>query len=118
MTPLVALVHRRLTAAPSHLHGEALHAFAAIGSAILMGLVCHALFLVLFLLLGSYALAGFNVGSVLVFAALFFGAIPRGRLRLAVSVASLEVTLHAWFATATLGWVSASRTARPLKGPR
>ncbi len=67
------------------------------------GLLAHALFLVIFSLIGVTLLAIFNVFSVLLFAcALFLH--RRGYLWLAFYLITIEIIAHAAICTAVIGW--------------
>jgi len=66
-------------------------------------MICHATFLVLFILLGQSVLWRFNILSVLVFVLALVLA-RRGRLNLAMLLASIEVMAHQYLAVIHIGW--------------
>jgi adenylate cyclase len=73
--------------------------------ACLLGLVCHSIFLCVFLAIGETYLSTANIMSVMLFIVCLLLA-RRGHLILASSLGFAEVALHAYIATTRLGWAS------------
>ncbi len=98
-------VHRWIADPPGHLASEGGASYAMTHYVCLLGLLTHVAWLAKFFLLGDTLLGTFNMASVLVFA-VAVSLVRRGRLTLALSIASIEAICHAIVATVHLGWTA------------
>lgn len=81
--------------------------FAIISTTGIIGFLAHSIFLLLFWYFDVDFMAYLNIGSILIFAAIYY--INRhsvGKSSLLIIIASLEIIVHAIFAVFILGWTS------------
>lgn len=102
--PLWAL-HSFLADAPAHLEGERRDQYALTNWCMVLALVTHLSYVVVFWLIGVPELMLFNLGSVLLFTICLVVA-KRGWSNTAMSFASVEVATHAAYATWMVGYTS------------
>ena len=98
-----------LFAIPKHLNLpiENYKDFAIVSSAGVLGFISHCAFLVLFLLVKVYFMVYLNIGSLIIFASIYF--INRhsiGKATILLILASFEIVIHATCAVIILGWDS------------
>jgi adenylate cyclase len=98
----VRAIHRFFSEAPADLVPENVHVYAFTNWCMLLGLIAHSSFALLFCLAGITPMVLFNVGSTLLFATALFAA-KRGRTHTAMGVAIAEVVAHGVLATRYTG---------------
>ncbi|WP_338762627.1 SpoIIE family protein phosphatase [Bernardetia sp. ABR2-2B] len=79
--------------------------FAVVSTAGVLGFLAHVVFFILFFLFDAHFMMYLNIGSLFTFACIFyFNRAPSRNSTLLLTIASLEILVHATFALLLLGW--------------
>ena len=96
-------LHRWLSIAPRGLPWDRQQTYLTVNYSMLMGTLCHLSFIPIFLSIQQFKLAIFNVCfSVPIFVTALFEA-RKGHSNNAMSLISVELMIHSWYASVTIG---------------